>query len=284
MEGTAAAPARELVVEGGRPGILTGLRELWLFRSLILAFAERDVRVKYKQMALGATWAILQPLLLMGIFSLAFGRIAGFTCDPDYRACVLATLVPWVFIATAVSFGANAVINDAALVRKIYFPREVPVLGSIAAGLVDLSIGLSLFLLVGPFVGARVSWTWILAIPLMVLPALLAAGVALTLAGLNVYYRDFRYILPLMIQIWLFGSPVVYPVSFVASKVGEEWLPVYAFVNPAVGVLEAFRSVLAAGRLPDLGLVGPSFLAILLVLVVGYGIFKRLERNFADVV
>jgi ABC-type polysaccharide/polyol phosphate export permease len=164
--------------------------------------------------------------------------------------------------------------------RKVYFPREVPVLGSVLAAVVDLVIGLALFAIIGPLLGAHVSATWLLAIPLGAALAALAAGVSLATAALNVYYRDFRYALPFVLQLWLFASPVVYPLTIVPSQ----WRGLYLVVNPAAGLLDSFRSVLALGRLPDAGPLLLSLLSISVVLVTGYRIFKSLESNFADVV
>jgi lipopolysaccharide transport system permease protein len=272
----------ELVVEGGpRPRLRRALRELWAYRSTVLAFAERDVRVKYKQAVLGVGWAVIQPLTFMAIFSLALGRLAKVPGGGvPYPAFALSALVPWTFLQAGVTFGANALLTDAALVRKIYFPREVPVLGAVLGSGVDLVIGLGLFALIGPALGARVSPTWLLAPFLGMLLAVLGVGVALALAALNVYYRDVRYALPFAMQLWLFASPVAYPLSVVPG----EWRWLYVALNPAAGVFDGFRNVLALGRLPDPGLLAASAGTSLVVAALGYRIFKRLEPNFADLV
>ena len=261
---------------------MQSLRELWAFRGIVLAFAERDIRVKYKQAALGVAWAVIQPLALAAIFTFALGRVTGLSKGGGvpYAAFALSVLVPWTFIQTAVSFGANALLMDAALIRKVYFPREIPVLGAILGAGVDLSIGLGIFGAIGPLLGARLSWTWLIA-PLLVVPlALLASGLALGLAGLNVYYRDFRYAIPFALQLWLFASPVAYPLSVVP----EHWRLLYAVLNPAAGVLDSFRRVLATGQLPDPSLLAISLVGSLIIAILGYRIFKGLEPNFADVV
>jgi lipopolysaccharide transport system permease protein len=257
------------------------LRELWNFRGGLLAFAERDVRVKYKQAALGIGWAVVQPLAFMAIFVFAFGHAAKIPGGgAPYAAFTLSALVPWTFLQNGVTFGAQALLTDAALLRKVYFPREVPVLGAVLAGIVDLGIGLALFCVLGPIVGASVSPTWILA-PLLAVPlALLACGVGLALASLNVYYRDFRYALPFVLQLWLFGSPVAYPLTVVP----EQWRNLYVALNPAAGILDAFREVLALGELPNPTTFGISAVGCLVVAWVGYRLFKRFEPGFADVV
>lgn len=273
----------ESVVEGGpRPKLGAALRELWKHRSLILAFAERDIRVKYKQAVLGFTWAIFQPLIFMVIFSFAFGRFARVTCgDIPYRACALSALVPWTFLQGAVAFGANSLLTDAALLRKVYFPRETPVFGAVAGMSIDFAIGLLLFFAIGPFLGAVVSVTWAIAVLLGIALFVLAAGLALILSSLNVYYRDFRYVVPLGLQIWLFASPVAYPLTRVPDGLLKD---VYVVLNPAAGILDSFRRVLAAGQLPDWRLLSISLGVSFMLLLFGYRLFKGLERNFADVV
>jgi lipopolysaccharide transport system permease protein len=274
--------ALELVVDGAPSRrLLASLREVWLFRGTIRAFAERDIRVKYKQTVLGVAWAVIQPLAFMAVFTLTIGRLAGVsTGDVPYAAFSLSALVPWTFLSTAVSFGANGVLADAAMVRRVYFPREVPVLSSVAGASVDFLIGLVLFAIIGPFLGANVSLWWLLTPVLFVLLAALAAAVAIPLAALNVYYRDFRFALPFAIQLWLFASPVAYPLSVVSPT----WRTLYVAVNPAAGLLDGFSSVLAYGTAPDWGHLGISVLGTLVVGLLGYHVFKRLEPNFADVI
>jgi len=272
----------ELVIEGGpRPRLGRALRELWSFRHTVLAFAERDVRVKYKQTVLGVLWAVLQPLAFMVVFTVAFGRFAKVPGGgAPYPAFSLSALVPWTFLQTAVTFGANALLMDSAIIRKVYLPREVPVLGAVAHASVDLAIGVGLFAVLAPMMGARFSMTWLLVPALAVPLALLAAAVALPVAALNVYYRDFRYALPFALQLWLFASPVVYPLSVVPAQ----WRSLYVAANPAAGILDAFRSVLALGTTPDAGLLAASLAGTALLLWVGYRLFKSLEPGFADLV
>ncbi|MDR7550685.1 MAG: ABC transporter permease [Armatimonadota bacterium] len=247
----------------------------------MLAFAERDVRVKYKQTILGVLWAVLQPLAFMVIFSVAFGRLAKVPGGgAPYAAFSLSALVPWTFLQTAVTFGANALLMDSAIIRKVYLPREVPVLGAVAHAGVDLAIGVGLFALLAPVLGAHFSPTWLLVPVLAVLLGLLAVGVALPLAALNVYYRDFRYALPFALQLWLFASPVAYPLSVVPAP----WRDLYVALNPAAGLLDAFRRVLALGSWPDPSLLTVSLAGTAVILWAGYRIFKGLEPNFADVV
>jgi lipopolysaccharide transport system permease protein len=272
----------ELVVDANTsPSLAQALRELWDYRGTILAFAERDVRVKYKQAVLGIGWALLQPLAFLAIFAVFFGRVAKIEGGGmPYAAFALTALIPWNFVATTVSFGANALLNDASLVRKVYFPREVPVLAAAVASCVDVAAGLMAFLVLGPILGAHLSWTAVLTPFLVPFVAIPAIGLSLGLAALNVHYRDFRYALPLGVQLWMFASPVAYPLT----KLPPEWQLPYAFLNPVAGPLDAFRRMLGLGAPPDPELLGASLIGGLLWLWLGYRLFKAMEPNFADVI
>ena len=276
------ADTRELILRAGaRAGRLEALREVWSFRGTVLAFAERDVRVQYKQAVFGIVWAVIQPLILMGVFTLTLGHLAKIPGGGvNYAAFSLSALVPWSYLSGAVSSGGNSLVSAAATLRRVYFPREVPVLSTIVSSALNFSIGLVLFFLVGPFLGAHISWTWLLAPFLFVLLAILAVSVALPFAALNVYYRDFRFALPFGIQLWLFASPVAYPMSVVPDK----WRIPYATLNPAAGILDGFSNVLAHGIPPNMALLGLSMLGTAAIGVLGYLLFKRLEPNFADVI
>jgi lipopolysaccharide transport system permease protein len=279
---TASSSPFELeIVATGRPRLVQSLRELWGYRGTILAFAERDIRVKYKQAVLGITWALLQPLAFLAIFTVFFGHVARIEGDGvSYPAFALTALIPWNYVSTTVSFGANALLNDASLVRKVYFPREVPVLAAAVASCVDLAAGLTAFLVLGPILGAHLSWTALLAPLLVVFVAIPAIGLSLALGALNVYYRDFRYALPLGIQLWMFASPVAYPLT----RLPDSWEVPYAFLNPIAGTLDAFRRVLGVGALPSFELLVASAVGGLLWLLLGYRLFKAMEPNFADVI
>ena len=170
-------------------------------------------------------------------------------------------------------------LHDSALVQKIYFPREAPIVGAVLAASVEFWVGIALVLVVGPFLGARLGWPVVLVPVLFVVLALLAVGVSLAFGALNIYYRDVRYILPFGIQLWMFASPVIYPVSTVPAR----WRGLYAALNPAVGLVDTFRRVLASGVPPDPFLLGVSTAGAGVLAWAGYRLFKRLEPAFADV-
>jgi lipopolysaccharide transport system permease protein len=272
----------ELILEAtSRPRRLVALKELWSFRETVLAFAERDIRVQYKQAVFGIVWAVIQPLVLMGVFTLTLGHLAKIPGGGvNYAAFSLSVLVPWSYLSGAVSSGGNSLVAAGSTLRRVYFPREVPVLSAVVSSALDFSIGLVLFFLLGPTLGAHVTLYWLLAPFLFVLLAFLAVSVALPFAALNVYYRDFRFALPFGIQLWLFASPVAYPLSQVPAK----WQTLYVTLNPAAGILNAFSNVLARGTPPDAALLGLSVLGTTVVGSLGYLLFKRLEPNFADVI
>jgi ABC-type polysaccharide/polyol phosphate export permease len=272
----------ELVLEGiARPGMATALRELWHFREVLRSFTSRSVRVRYKQALLGITWAVIQPLAFLGLFVIFFGRVADISGGGvPYAAFALSALVPWQFVSNGVSLGTGSLVSDAALIRKVYFPREAAVLGAIGATGLDLAVGIGLFLALAPFLGAKLGLSF-LYVPLLVVALTIpVVGICLPLAAINVYYRDFRYVLPLATQLALFASPVAYPVSLVP----ERWQGLYALVNPFVGPLDGFRNAMALDDAPDWHLLGLSALTGVVLLVVGYRVFKAFEPEFSDVV
>ncbi len=272
----------ELVIGANRgPGLAQGLRELWTFREVIWAFAERDTRLKYKQAALGVAWAFIQPLAFLSIFVIVFGRAARVSGgSASYAAFALAALVPWFFVQTGVSFAAQALVMDAPVIRKVYFPREAPVLGAILSAGLDFAIGFGLLLILEPVLGSRLSWTVLFVVPLWLTLALLVSGVAMALGALNVHYRDFRYALPVLLQLWMFASPVAYPLS----SVPHQWRTLYVLLNPAAGTLDGFSRALAQGQTPDASLLAISAIEALVAAWLGYIVFKRVEPGFADMV
>lgn len=252
-------------------------RELWRYRDLGFQIAARDVTVRYRQTALGAAWAVLQPIGFMVVFSLFFGGVAGVSSDGlPYALFSLAALVPWTFFANALLLGSESLVGNAALVSKIYFPRIFMPAGAIAAGLVDLGVSLAILLAIVLIYGI-VPPLAILALPLLIAIMLLAVlGATAALSAINVRYRDIKYVIPFAIQLWLFATPVVYP----SSLIGEPWRTLTA-INPMVGVVEGFRwAVLGSGA--PLDLIGISAVSALVFFVLGLAYFDRVERSFAD--
>jgi len=256
------------------------LRELWAHRELLGFFVWRDVKVRYKQTVLGIAWAVVQPLATTLLFSLVLGRFVGVPSDGvPYPLFAFVGLVAWTFFATALSQAAGSVVGSANLVQKIYFPRVLVPAACVIGGLVDFALGLGMLAGLMAWFGAVPTWR-VLALPLAVLLIVVTAlGAGISLAALNVKYRDVRYAVPFLTQFWFFASPVAYP----SSVVPEPWRAVMA-LNPMVGAVEAMRwALLATGPMPWAVVVISALVASLL-LIGGMLAFRRFEGTFADVV
>ncbi|MDP8910295.1 MAG: ABC transporter permease [Chloroflexota bacterium] len=254
-------------------------QELWDYRELFYFLTWRDIKVRYKQTALGATWAVLQPVLTMVVFSVFFGRLAGVPSEGlPYPLFAFAALVPWTFFASAVTLAGNSLVEQERILAKVYFPRLIVPSAAVLASLVDFAIAFVVLLGLMAVYGI-VPTAAILALPLLVvLAAATALAVGLWLSALNVLYRDVRYVIPFVVQLWLFISPVAYP----SSLVPEPWDAIYG-INPMAGVIDGFRWALLGGEAPGTMLV-VSVLVTAALLVGGLLYFRRMERSFADVV
>lgn len=273
-------PAKPYVVIEPSKGINPiNFRELWHYRDLFYILTLRDIKVRYKQTLLGAAWAIIQPLFTMIIFSLFFGRLAGIQSEGiPYPLFAFAGLLPWTFFSNAVTQSGNSLVGSANLITKVYFPRMIIPMAAVASGLLDFAIAFLLLavLMVWYGVGPGIS---ILLLPVLVLlTSLFAAGAGMWMSALNVKYRDIRYALPFMIQLGLFVTPIIYPVSLVPEK--YRWL---LMLNPLTGQIEAYRAVFF-DRPIDWTSLGISSLITVAILVFAAYNFKSMERSFADVV
>ena len=280
-----AAPAAPMetrettIIEPARGWRSFDLKELWRYRELLWVLTERDIKVRYKQTVLGVAWAIIQPLMLMVVFSVFFGRLAKMPADGlPYSIFVFAGLLPWTFFANAVSSSAASLVGSANLVSKVYFPRLIIPLASVGGGLVDL--GIATAVLLAMMLGYGLGWSAnLFAAPLLIAGVvLIALGVGVWLSALNVAYRDFRYVVPFLIQFWMFATPVVYP----ASLAPEQWRWLL-FLNPMAGFVEGFRSAFL-DRPFDWRAIGLSLVAAAAVFVLGVIYFEKVERRFADII
>ena len=260
--------------------------ELWHFRDLLYFLAWRDVKVRYKQTFLGVAWAVLQPLLMMMIFTIIFSVITPTYGreSPPYHVFVLAALLPWTFFATAIASAGNSVIGSERLITKIYFPRLAVPFAAVGAALVDFCVALPLLLIMFPIYGIVPGWN-VLLVPVIVLVLMLsAAGVGTMLAALNVAYRDFRYIIPFLVQLWMYATPNIYLDLTPAdphSKYG--WVKQLLPLNPMTGLIASFRAALLDEEIPwrDLGF---SAAMALVFFFIGCLYFRRVEDSFADVI
>jgi homopolymeric O-antigen transport system permease protein len=272
--------AQLTIIEPKKGWVPIDLREIWDYRELLYFLTKRDIKVRYKQTVLGGLWAIIQPAFTMIVFTLFFGRLAKMPSDGiPYPIFVYAGLLPWTYFANAVAASGNSLVGSANLITKVYFPRIMVPASASLAGLLDFAVAV-LVLVVLMVYYRFLPGACILLFPFLVaLTFLCAVGVGLWLSALNVQYRDIRYVIPFLIQIWLFLSPVIYPVSLVKDK--YQWL---LALNPMGGVIHAYRASLLGHRPIDWSLLAVSALIILALFIGGLGYFKRMERTFADVV
>ena len=277
MKADAAVPVHRIAPARGWVPVRP--RELWDYRELLQTLVWREVRVRYKQTVLGVAWAVLQPVLTMVVFSVFFGRLAGIeTGGPPYPVFAYCALLPWQLFAYALTESSNSVVANQRLLTKVYFPRLLLPLASVAVGLVDFAVSCIVLIALMGWFGLAPGLA-LLTIPVWTLLAVSSAvAVSLWLAAINVRYRDVRYTVPFLTQMWLFITPVAYP----SSMVPEAWLGLYA-LNPMVGVVDGFRWALIGGPWPGTTVLG-STAAMFVLLIGGLYYFRRTERTFADLV
>ena len=256
------------------------LKELWEYRELLYFLAWRDIKIRYKQTALGAAWAIIQPFFTMVVFSLFFGKLAGIPSDGiPYPLFSFAALVPWTFFSNGLNQSSNSLVGSSNLITKVYFPRLVIPIASVISGTLDFVISFMVLLGLMVFYGViptlNVFW-----LPFLLMLAFVTAlGVGMWLSALNVQFRDVRYVVPFLTQLWLFATPIAYPSSLLPGH----WRTIYG-LNPMVGVVEGFRWALLGTNTAPGPVIIASSLAALAILVGGAFYFRRMEKTFADVV
>jgi lipopolysaccharide transport system permease protein len=268
-----------VVIEPSRSWIPLNLRDLWQYRDLLYILTMRDIKVRYKQTLLGALWAIIQPLFTMLIFSLLFGRLANMPSDGiPYPIFAFAALLPWTFFSNAVTNSGNSLIGNSNLITKVYFPRMVIPMASVASGLIDFAIAFGLLILLMLYYGIGFSTSLLMLPVLVVMTALLAIGLGMLMSALNVKYRDIRHALPFLIQLGMFASPIIYPLSLVPEK--WQWL---MLLNPLAGQIEGYRSAFFGKPFNWLALSISAILTFAILIYAAYN-FRRMEKTFADLV
>jgi lipopolysaccharide transport system permease protein len=269
-----------IVIEPSHGWVPLNLRDVWAYRELLYFLAWRHVKVRYKQTVLGATWAIIQPLFAMIVFTLFFGRLAAVPSDGfPYPIFVYTALVPWTLFAQTLTQSTESLVNNSNLITKIYFPRLIIPLSIVGANLIDFGLAFSVLVVLAIGFGIVPSLNLIFLPLFILLNIITALGMGLWLTALNVQFRDVRQIVPFLVQLWLFATPVIYP----SSGIPEPWRTLYG-VNPMVGVIEGFRwSVLGTANPPSATILLSAAIS-LLVLVTGAYYFRRMEKSFADVV
>ena len=257
--------------------------ELWEFRELIYFFVWRDIKIRYKQTAIGAAWAVLQPFLMMLVFTVFLGKFANVGSDGlAYPIFYYSALLPWMYFQGALQNSTNTIVENQRLITKVYFPRLALPISAVLSGLVDFGVSFLMFVALMIYYGIRPTLAILWFPAFLLLAILLALGVGLWLSALNAIYRDVRYALPFLVQFWLFASPIAYPASSVASHVKAKWLWLYG-LNPLVGVIEGFRwSLTGHGNAPERLLLISSAM-VFVVLLSGVAYFQKMETTMADV-
>jgi lipopolysaccharide transport system permease protein len=280
MAGEAVSQAPVLLIRPSRGWQHLGLKELWHYRELLYFLSWRDIKVRYKQTALGAAWAIIQPLMTMVVFSIFFGKLAKMPSDGiPYPLFAFTALVPWMFFSNGLTQSSNSLVQNANMLRKIYFPRLIIPITTIVSGAVDFVVAFMVLLLMMAYYGV-VPTTHIIWLPfLLVLEIGTALGVGFWLSAMNVQFRDVRYVVPFLAQFWLFATPIAYP----SSLLSEPWRTLYG-LNPMVGVVEGFRWALLGSQTAPGPIIMISSLVSLTLLITGVFYFRRMERTFADIV
>jgi lipopolysaccharide transport system permease protein len=268
-----------VVIESRRNSSTVNLSDLWQYRDLVYILTLRDIKVRYKQTVLGVLWVIIQPLLMMIIFTLFFGKLAGIPSDGiPYPIFAYAGLLPWSFFSNALNSSGNSLVGNSSLITKVYFPRMIIPIAAVGSGLLDFVIAFGLLVLLMLYYGIGFSSNILMLPILALLTALLAIGLGMWMSALNVKYRDIRYALPFFIQLWMFATPIIYP----SSLIPDEWRWLFK-INPLTGLIEGYRSAIF-GNPFDLTGLGISIFIIFVVLIYSAYAFRQMERSFADIV
>jgi lipopolysaccharide transport system permease protein len=279
-----AHPRKVTIVDSEARFAPSALLQLWQYRELVYALTQREIKARYRQSLLGIGWAIIQPLAFMVVFSLVFSRVARLPSDGlPYPIFAYSALVPWTFLANALTTATIGLVSQRSVVTKTYFPREVIVISQVAARFVDF-LAASL-VLAGMLVWYGIAPTpWLLLLPfLLVVQIALILGLSLITSALHVSFRDIAPVVTLGLQVWMYTTPVAYSLSLVRNALSESLWPIYV-LNPMVGLIDSFRSVIGHGQAPDWGLLAISTVMSGIILVVAYLYFKRAERIFADII
>lgn len=267
------------VVEARKSTAGIDVKELWAHRELLYFLIWRDVKIRYKQTLLGAAWAIIQPLLTMLVFTFIFGKVAKIDSNGiPYPVFAYAALLPWTFFANAITTSGNSIVGSANLITKIYFPRPIIPLAAVCAGLVDFAVAFPMLVVLMFYYRTGITLNVLLVAPLVLLTTLLAVAVGMWISAINVKYRDVKFAMPFVVQIWMYLSPVAYPSSVVPAK----WRTIYD-LNPFVGIIDGYRSALF-GRAFDWKALTMSMIITLGFLTYASRQFQKMEKGFADII
>jgi len=261
--------------------MLQHLKKLYEYRELLFNWALRELKVRYKQTLLGAAWAIIQPFIMMVVFTIVFSKFGKIPSEkgvpyPIFSYCAL---LPWTFFSNSLSFATQSIISNSNLVRKIYFPREIFPLAAITACLVDFGVASTIFVGMMVYYHISVSSTIVFLPMILLLQIIFTATVALVTSAVTVFYRDIRFVVPLGVRIWMYLTPVIYPLSMVPEKYRT-----LVMLNPMAGIIDGYRKIILMGQLPDFSSLAYTAAISLVLFLVSYAWFKRAEMVFADVI
>jgi ABC-type polysaccharide/polyol phosphate export systems, permease component len=267
------------VVEARKSGVGLNLKELWTHRELLYFLVWRDVKIRYKQTLLGAAWALLQPLLTMLVFTFIFSKVAKIDSNGiPYPIFAYAGLVPWTFFANAITTSGNSIVGSSHLITKVYFPRPIIPIASVCAGLVDLAVAFPMLVVLMFYYHIGITVTALFLIPLVLLTTLLAIAVGMWISAINVKYRDVKFAMPFVVQIWMYLSPVAYPASVIPAR----WRILYS-LNPLVGIIDSYRTALFGGAF-DWKELAISLAVTFTFLAYAAQRFRKMEKGFADII
>lgn len=260
--------------------MLIHLKELFSYRELLCSIVIREIKVRYKQSILGLLWAVLQPLSLMIVFTIIFSKFAKISSEGlPYPVFCYTALLPWTFFSTSLSFAVPSLVNNSSLINKIYFPREVFPISSVLTAFIDFAIASLIFVMMLIFYKVQITLGIFFIIIILLIQIILTLGIAFFLSSLNVYYRDIRYAIPLIIQIWMYISPVIYPVGLVPDR-----YRIIYMLNPMAGIIDGYRRIILHGLAPEWNYLSLSAGIAVSLLIISYKYFKRVEMSFADII
>lgn len=261
--------------------MLSDIKELYKYRELIFALAEREIKSRYKQSVIGLAWAIIQPLSLMLIFTFVFGKVVKVEeSNTNYSILVYSALLPWNFFSRSISYATNSLVSNRLLVTKVYFPKEVLPISLIMANIIDFLIGFIFLILLMIYYQVGLSFNLLYLIPLFILQLFFTLGVSLFLSSLNVFYRDISSALPLVIQVWMYGCPIIYSTNIIPEK----YIDYYMIVNPLSPIIEGYKNVIVKSLSPNILYLSISAILTVLLNVLVYNNFKKSEKSFADII
>jgi lipopolysaccharide transport system permease protein len=250
------------------------------YRELLINLVIREIKIRYKQSILGIAWAVFQPLLMMVIFTIVFSYFARMPSDGiPYPLFSYSALLPWIFFSSAINKSTHSLVNNRNLITKVYFPREILPITSIITALIDFGVASIVFIGLLIFYQVDVSWYILLLLPIIIIQVFLVLGLSLFFSSLNVFFRDIGQVVPLLIQVWMYLSPIVYPISLVPEKVRYLYI-----LNPMVGIIDSYRKVIIQGTAPDFTYLSVSLIVTFIICFFSNKFFRRLEMSFADII